>query len=109
MLMRIEHELTTDTGPSYREHLTEDAIVIVPGAVLDKGSTIAAMAQSPGWSDFDTNEVRLVELGDGAALVTYTFRGHREPDTDYTAVLTSVYSREGDRWRMRFHQQTPLS
>lgn len=108
-LMGIERELTTDTGSRYREYLTDDAIVIVPGAILDKGSTIAAMGQSPGWSEFDTEDVRLVELGDGVALVTYTFRGHREPDTHYTAVLTSVYARDGGGWRMRFHQQTPMS
>lgn len=108
-LMQIKHELTTDTGPSYRRHLAEDAVVIVPGAILDKDATITAMAQSPGWSRFDVEDVRLVELADGVAAVTYSFRAHRAPDTDYSAVLTSVYARDGDAWRLRIHQQTPLS
>ena len=83
--------------------------MIVPGAVLDKGATITAMAQSPGWSRFDAEDVRLVELGDGVAVVTYTFHARRAPDTDYSAVLTSVYSRDGGAWRLRIHQQTIAS
>jgi ketosteroid isomerase-like protein len=108
-LMQIERELTIDSGPGYRRHLADDAVVIVPGAILDKDATIAAMAQSPGWSGFDAEDVRLVELGDGVALITYTFHAHRAPDTNYSAVLTSVYSREGDEWRLRLHQQTPVN
>jgi ketosteroid isomerase-like protein len=107
-LMQIERELTTDSGRGYRRHLAEDAVVIVPGAILDKDATIAAMAQSPGWSGFDAEDVRVVELGHAAALITYKFRAHRPPDTDYSAVLTSVYSLEGDEWRLRLHQQTPV-
>lgn len=106
--MEIERELTTDAGNAYEKFLADDAVVVVPGMVLDKQSTIEAMKQSPGWSSFEADDPQLLDLGDGAALVTYTFSGHRDPDTDYNAVLTSVYSKGDGGWRMRFHQQTPL-
>jgi len=45
-LLQIERRLATGRGAEYREVLTDDALVIVPGAVLDKNACVAAMAST---------------------------------------------------------------
>ena len=42
-LMGIERELAEGDGSTYRERLSDDAVVVFPGKVLDKSSTVAAM------------------------------------------------------------------
>ncbi len=102
-LMQIENRLATAHGSDYDEALSDDAIVIVPGAVLDKAACVAAMDASPGWQSFSLHDARLLE-GDGVAVVVYRFSGVR-PDSTYTATLASSY-RMPER-RLFLHQHTP--
>lgn len=106
-ILEIERELAAGDGATYRRHLREDAVVIVPGQALDTEATVAAMDASPGWDSFEMTEERLVPLGPDAAILTYRFHGRRS-DSEYTALLTSVYARDDGPWKLVFHQQTPL-
>ncbi|MCS0498963.1 nuclear transport factor 2 family protein [Protaetiibacter mangrovi] len=104
-LMQIERRLADGRGDVYSEVLAEDAVVIVPGAVLDKAECVAAMDASTGWDSVALEAPRLIENGDVASLV-YRFRGVRGQQR-YTATLSSTY-----RLRSRelvLHQQTPDS
>lgn len=47
-LMEMERRLAHGRGDVYDELLHDDAVVIVPGAVLDKPGCVAAMNTSPG-------------------------------------------------------------
>ena len=107
VLLPLERALAGGGGDEYRERLAEEAVVIVPGAVLDRASTIAAMDASAGWDDFALEGVRALPIGDDAGLLTYTFEGRRG-DQHYRAVLSSVYVRRDGDWLMVLHQQTPL-
>jgi hypothetical protein len=102
-LMQIETRLATGRGSDYREVLSDDARVIVPGAVLDRDACVAAMDASPGWQSFSLDEPRLIEA-EGTAVVVYRFSGTRA-DTSYTATLASSY-RMPER-RLFLHQHTP--
>lgn len=107
-LIELERELAAGGGEEYRRTLRDGAVVIVPGAAMDKETTVAAMEESEGWDEFSLDSPRLLELGDGAAALTYTFRGRRG-DSEYEAVLTSVYVDGPDGPRLALHQQTVLS
>jgi hypothetical protein len=108
-LLAIEHELAAGDGDTYRRYLAEEAVVIVPGQVLTRDETIAAMDASPGWDDFSIEGERVLPLGDAAALLTYRFRGRRG-EASYEAELSSVYVGGPDGpWKLAFHQQTPLT
>jgi hypothetical protein len=106
-LLPLERALAGGGGDEYRARLAEEAVVIVPGAVLDRDSTVAAMDASSGWDDFAFEGVRALPIGDDAGLLTYTFEGRRGAQ-HYRAVLSSVYVRRDGDWRMVLHQQTPL-
>lgn len=107
-LLRIEHELGTGDGDAYRRHLADDAVIVVPGMVLDRDACIAAMDQSPGWDETDIADARVVELGPDAAALTYRWRSRRG-DATYEAAMSSVYVRREGRWQLALHQQTPDS
>lgn len=107
-IIEMERELAAGDGAAYERHLSKDAVVVVPGATLDKAATVAAMNESPGWLSFEFEDERIVEVTDDVAILSYRFSGSRE-DEEYVAALTSVYRREEDGWRLVLHQQTPMS
>lgn len=107
-LYAIEEELASGDGDVYDRHLAADALVVVPGAVLDREGTVAAMDASPGWDEFSLDERGVSELADDAALLTYRFHGRRGEDI-YEAILASAYRRDPDGgWKLAHHQQTPI-
>lgn len=106
-LMASETELARGDGAVYRRVLTEDAIVVVPGAVLDADACVRAMDASPGWDSTELTDPRMVRLSDGCASVVYTFTGVRAGER-YRAVLTSTYVVRDGVPRLAVHQQTPV-
>ena len=106
-ILAIERELAAGDGSTYERHLTDNAIVIVPGAVLDKPATVAAMNQSAGWDELAMSEEQVIALGEDALALSYKFAGRRG-ESEYAAFLSSVYVRSGGEWKLSLHQQTPL-
>lgn len=106
-LLAIDTELAQGDGATYRHHLAEDALVVVPGAVLDLAGTATAMDASPGWDEFTLTEARLGEPAPDVATIVYRFHGRRG-DEIYSAVLSSTYVRRDGRWRLVLHQHTPV-
>jgi hypothetical protein len=107
-LMQIERELADGDGTVYLERLCEDAVVVLPGRVLDRDTTAAVMGDSPAWDGHQFRNGRLHVLDEDKAILTYRFQGQRGYER-YDAVLSSTYVREdGGDWEIAFHQQTPL-
>ena len=105
-LMALERELARGGADEYARVLHDDAVVVVPGAVLDKPACVEAMAGSPGWDEVELGDPRLVESG-AAATVVYAFRGERGPTT-YRATISSTYVRDdAGTWCLLHHQHTP--
>jgi Domain of unknown function (DUF4440) len=105
-LLVVEHQLARGDGTTYQRHLDEAALVVIPGETLDKPATVEAMDASPGWDEVAIGEESVRELGAGAALLTYLFRGRRGT-ARYEATLSSAYVRNDGSWKLAFHQQTP--
>jgi hypothetical protein len=98
-------------GAWYRENLTEDARLIFAGVpeALGREVTAAAVDESTGgWEHYDLQQVKLVSLGEDAALLTYLAVARRGgEDNDFIASISTAYVNDGDRWLLAFHQQTP--
>jgi uncharacterized protein DUF4440 len=105
-LLAIERELAAGDGAAYRRHLAEDAVVVVPGAVLTRDECAAAMDASPGWDEHEIVAPRAIRLTADSAVLNYRWRSRRG-DEVYTAVMSSVYARRDGAWRLVLHQQTP--
>lgn len=102
-LMQIERRLAMGRGAEYLDVLADDALVIVPGAVLDKVACVAAMNESPGWDEVTLEAPRVIEDENFVVLV-YRFTGIRGEST-YRATLASSY-RLPER-KLFLHQQLP--
>lgn len=104
-LLAIDRRLADGRGAEYAEVLHGDALVIVPGAVLDKAACVAAMDDSPGWDAFEIGDARTLTT-DTTTTIVYPFTGRRGDD-EYRATLASTYVHDGDAWRLLLHQHTP--
>jgi hypothetical protein len=105
-LLRIEEELAPGSSEAYRRHLADDAVVVVPGAVLTRDECIAAIGAAAPWDEHAIGDARTVRLGADAAVLTYRWHSRRG-DEHYAAVMSSVYAHRDGAWRLVLHQQTP--
>ena len=105
-LMVIEEQLADGSGDAYRRHLTGDALVVVPGAVLGRDACAAAMDATPGWDEREITDVRTTSVSADSAMLTYRWRSRRGGQV-YAAVMSSVYARRHGAWKLVLHQQTP--
>jgi hypothetical protein len=115
-LLQLEREgweaLSTSgeaAGRFYAENLAADVLMLLPGGMVldDRDRVVESMAGSP-WSSFELSDERVLELGEGSAVVAYRATARREGDEPYTALFNSTYVREDGAWRLAVHQQTPI-
>ena len=106
-LLAIERALGGGTGDTYREHLTDDAVVVVPGAAITREQSAFAIDATPGWDEFEITEPRLIELTPDSAVLNYRWSSRRGDET-YEALMSSVYVRRDGEWKLALHQQTPV-
>lgn len=108
-LLTIERALGGGSGDTYREHLTDDAVVVVPGAAITREQCAHAIDATPGWDEFEIADEKVVELTPDSALITYRWSSSRG-DEAYEALMSSVYVKQpGGEWKLALHQQTPVT
>ena len=102
--------LSDDRQRLYAGGLTPDALLVFGIGVLDRDATVGSMAAAPAWRSVELDDVRAIELRDGAALLVYRARATRDGGVPYDAYASSVYVADGGgHWRLAFHQQTPVA
>ena len=84
--------------------LAEDFIEIGSAGVAYDRDTIVSMHVVEPESGWSIVNFTARALADGVALVTYVATKSARP----TSIRCSIWKREGDRWRMVFHQGTPI-
>jgi hypothetical protein len=91
-----------------KEWLAEDAVMIVPGMVIDRATFLAAVAREQPWASHRIEEPRAVQLTDDSAALVYRVRAQRDDQPEFVGHLTSVYVGREGRWQLALHQQTPI-
>jgi hypothetical protein len=114
-LLDLEHQgwtsLCDSTGADfYGSVMTEDGVMVLAhGEVLDRPAVVASLDAAPPWRTYEITEERLIRLGDRDAVLVYTGRAYRDGDEPaFVALMSSVYTRQGDAWRLALYQQTPV-
>jgi hypothetical protein len=99
---------TPGAGPRfYLEVLDDEVVMLLPGGlVLDDRRAIVESMGGPPWSTHRLEGLREHRPTPDTALVTYGVVARRG-DTEYSALVSSLYVRRDPGWRMAFHQQTP--
>jgi hypothetical protein len=106
-LWQIEKDFWLGGADVYRQHLADDALMIFPGMVLTKPRTLDSIAATTRWTSVEFSDQRLIQLAPDAVGLIYRAAGSRDGDPPYSALVSSVYVRRGDVWRLALHQQTP--
>jgi hypothetical protein len=94
-------------GAYYRNHLSANALMAFPFGVLTRAAAVEAMDSAPPWDSFEISDTRVVELGQGAAILAYRVVAQRRGQEPYAAILSSTFVRDGEDWKLAFHQQSP--
>jgi hypothetical protein len=90
------------------EWLADDAVMIVPGMVIDRATFLHAVADEEPWASHHIEDPRAVQVTDDAAALVYRVTARREGQSEFAGLLTSVYAKRADRWQLVLHQQTPM-
>ena len=91
----------------YREVLDDEVVMLLPGGLLldDRDGIIESMS-GPPWTSHRLSDLAERRPTPDTALVTYGVVAHRG-DVEYSALVSSLYVRREQGWRLAFHQQTP--
>ena len=91
----------------FADLMTDDAVMVFPGTVMTKRESLAAMTSARPWASYRLLDLRVLRVGTGGRLVLYRAVAKRAAGVEYDALMTSIYIRRSDGWKMVFHQQTP--
>ena len=107
-LWQLEKDFWLGGADVYRQHLADEALMIFPGLVLTKPQTVESIAAATRWKSVEFSEQRLVRLTQDAVALVYRASGSREGDRGpYSALVSSLYVRREEEWRLALHQQSP--
>jgi Domain of unknown function (DUF4440) len=90
------------------EWLADDAVMVVPGMVIDRATFLEAVVHEQPWTTHRIEEPRIVPLTDDSAALVYRVTAQRHGQPDFTGLLTSVYVKRAGRWQLALHHQTPI-
>ncbi|PJJ73528.1 uncharacterized protein DUF4440 [Diaminobutyricimonas aerilata] len=93
-------------GAHYASAMTPDAVMVVPGAVIDRDGIAAALDGST-WDEWELHEPRIVRVGDKGAVLVYRAVARRG-DTRVELMMSTTYLWRDGRWKVALHQQTPV-
>ncbi len=109
LLFALEERFWMEGADYYRRHLAHDAVMVFRDGVLVSEQIPGTVKDDARWTQVELEEHRLIELGHGAAVVTYKATAQRDGSSPYVARASSAYVNDGRNWRLAFHQQTPLA
>ncbi len=94
-------------GRYYGEHLTDDALMAFPFGILTRAATIEALESAPPWERYEIADPQVVGLSEDSGVVVYDVVARRPGEEPYSAVVSTTFVRDGDVWKVAFHQQSP--
>jgi hypothetical protein len=92
----------------YERVLDHTVVMLLPGGmVLDGRATIVQSMSGQPWSSYELQDLRVLQPTEDTGVVTYGVVARRDGAPEYSALMSSVYVRRSDGWKLTFHQQTP--
>jgi len=109
-LTEIERGFWTGGEDYFLAHLDEKCLLAFPQmAGAYSREEVAATAKEPQrWKDLSTQEKGFLQPTGDMAELAYEARATRANGEPYRALVSTLYVRRDDGWKMAFHSQTPL-
>ncbi len=97
-------------GDFYGGLMTDDAVMVLAnGMVMDRIAVVESLGQAPPWSSYEISNERVIRNGSDSACLVYVGTARRDGEQPaFVAVMSSVYRRQDDGWRLSLYQQTPI-
>lgn len=94
-------------GEFYDDVLADEVLMLLPGGLVidDRAAVVESMGGAP-WDSYELRDERVHRVSADVAVVAYAATATRGDHT-YDALFSSTYVRDGERWRLSVHQQTP--
>lgn len=98
-----------DGADYYGALMTADGrMVLANGAVMTRDQVVESLREAPPWSSFSIDDPTVLRIDDDTAALVYRGTGHRDEGAAFVGVMSSVYTRIEDHWRLALYQQTPV-
>ena len=109
-LEKLERDFWFGDADHYRASLTDGCLMVFPGmGIVGRDTLIAGIESGPRWTSVSFESWRRDDPADGVALVVYRASAMRTGmASPYRVGCGSLYVRIDGRWRLAFHQQTPV-
>jgi hypothetical protein len=104
----FEESLWTADADHYRESIDDECVMVVPQPpyVMTGEQAIAAVSDTPRWSEISLTERQVMRPQEGLIVIGYKAEASKD-DEHYVAYCTSTYRRLAhEEWRVVQHQQT---
>lgn len=91
----------------YGQTMTADGLMVLAnGEVMSRDDVIDALRNAPPWESYSIDGLRTIEISADVNALVYTGTGRRDDGSAFVAVMTSVYVRREDDWKLALYQQT---
>jgi hypothetical protein len=70
--------------------LADDAVLIVPGMVIDRATFLKALSTEQPWADHHIEEPKEVELTDESAALVYRVTARRDGQPEFVALSLNL-------------------
>jgi hypothetical protein len=113
-LVVIERSLWTNDAEVYAANLAEEAVLVfAETGVIRRDIALEAIrrenAERRRWASVQFENVLCLSVAEGAALLNYHVTARWEHESSpISAYASSLYVNVGGRWKLVFHQQTPV-
>ena len=109
-IWEFEQSLWTGDAANYCAKISEHCLMALPTPpyVFDGQAAIAAVSDTPRWSEAKFTDRQISRPQYGTIVIAYGVEAHRDGGEPYSAHCTTVMLRESeDDWQVVQHQQTP--
>lgn len=109
-LLELENRFWSASGDRdfWDGNFAQEGLVVVPGQIMEKRAVVDAQSGAESWERFEMADVHRIDVSDDVAMLSYRAAARRTGDADdYVALISSVYARRYQAWKLMLHQQTP--
>jgi ketosteroid isomerase-like protein len=108
-LTELESSFWTGGPDAYRDHTTEDCVMVFgePVGALGKTQVIDSISQGARWARVKIDDATTTHLAEGVILLIYRADAEQEDGTPYSTMASSIYVQDDGGWKLAFHQQSP--
>lgn len=109
-IREIEERFWTASAAAFEACVAQRAVFVLPSpaGVMSRREAIEGLRSAPRWNSVELRNVTVEQPADNLATIAYEAAARRGNKPLYRALVGSVYLRDGDAWKLVFHQQTPV-